>query len=456
VRELKELSLAQPKAAGEQEIDRLKQQVDLQQKQIDVLLKMTQLLADKLRKQPTTSSVEKLQEQVATSESQIQRAAQRDKELARARDDLLERIDATTRNPKLPATLHELFLPSRTNESPVAFYGMVSQEYDAFSQQNTTLRPPTLQLHPYVLLNERWLMSANLILLSNSLVMCRMQAEYFINDYLTFVGGRFYSPLGFYTERIRLDWVQKTPDPPLMFNQVYPNNAFFDGLQLRGAHYIFNSPVKMEYVGFVANGLSVAGSNLSPRIYSDLSNFTDTTNDVNTAKAWGGRVGLSIPKIGFIAGLSGLANQAYDQAGHSLNLWDVDVNYHRGNWDARFEYANTAQATPAQPIHRQGFYAQVAYRQYNNPNPYLQKLEGVFRFDHVQFEGINIAQTGINFGGYQLLYARMPLDRNRYTVGLNYWIYPSLAARFAVEIYDELGVPSLKDNGFIGQLAWGF
>ena len=42
---------------------------------------------------------------------------------------------------------------------------------------------------------------------------------------------------------------------------------------------------------------------------------------------------------------------------------------------------------------------QVAYRQYDNPNPYLQKLEWVFRFDHVQFDGINLQQTGINFGG---------------------------------------------------------
>ena len=156
-------------------------------------------------------------------------------------------------------------------------------------------------------------MSANMILLSSSLQLCRMQAEWFINDNLTFVAGRFYSPIGFYTERLRLDWVIKTPDPPLMFNQVYPHQLYFDGLQLRGARYLLDSPVKLEYVGFVANGLSVPGSKLSPKIYSDLSNFTDSTNDVNGAKAWGGRVGLSIPELGFIAGLSGLANQAYDR-----------------------------------------------------------------------------------------------------------------------------------------------
>ena len=194
---------AQAKAASGPEIDRLKAQVDLQQKQIDVLLRMTQLLADQAKKQPATgAAVEKLQEQVATQEARILQGAQRDQELAKSRDDLLEQVDALTRtDPVLPSTLRELFLPTRNNESPLAIYGMLSQDFTAFSKQNSTFIPPTLQLHPYMLLNERWMMSANIILLGSSLQICRMQAEWFINDSLTFVAGRFYSPIGFYTER---------------------------------------------------------------------------------------------------------------------------------------------------------------------------------------------------------------------------------------------------------------
>lgn len=122
----------------------------------------------------------------------------------------------------------------------------------------------------------------------------------------------------------------------------------------------------------------------------------------------------------------------------------------------RFELAKTDQQTPAQPIHRFGFYGQLAYRQYDNANRYLRKLEGVFRFDHVQFDGINLAQTGINFGGLGQNYALQPLDRDRFTYGVNYWFYPSLVLKLAIEINHELGVPSLRDNGFLGQLVWGF
>jgi hypothetical protein len=458
-RELKELNQAQAqaKAATGPEIDRLKAQLELQQKQIDVLLRMTNLLADQLRKQaPAVGEVEKLEEQVASQGAQIQQGAQRDLEQAEAHDQLVEQIDALSRTDSwLPANLKELFSPYRNNESPLAIYGSVAEGFNAFSQQPSTFRDQTLDLRPYMLLNERWLMSANVALQQGTVQLWRAQAEWFINDNLTVVFGRFYSPIGFYSERLRLDWVIKTPDPPLMFNQVYPQQLSFNGIQLRGSRYVADTPVKLEYSGFVSNGLTVPGTKLSPAVYSNLNNFSNF-NDINSVKAFGGRLGMSIPTIGFIAGLSGLANQAYDTAGNTLNLWDVDASWHRGNWDARFELAKTDQQTPAQPIHRFGFYTQVAYRQYDNPNRFLQKLEYVFRFDHVEFDGINLAKTGINFGGLGLNYARQPLDRNRFTYGVNYWFYPSLVLKLAIEINEELGVPSLRDNGFLGQLVWGF
>lgn len=462
-KELKDLARAQNQARGapKPEIDRLKEQVELQQKQIDVLLRMTRLLADQVKKPPAAAAeLEALQEQAATQDARLQQSARRDQELARTRDDILERLDASTRpDPQLPATLRELFTPTRNNESPLSIYGSLAQEFNSFSGLNNTFRAQTLELRPYLLLNEQFLMSANVALQQGTVQFWRAQTEWFMTDSLTFVAGRFYSPIGFFSERLRLNWIIKTPDPPLMFNQVYPAQLSFDGLQLRGARYLFDWPVKLEYSGFVANGLSIAGAKLSSTIYSNLNNFSDHTGNAQTGfKAWGGRIGFSIPEIGFIAGLSGLANGPYSQAGQTLNLWDVDANWHKGNWDARFELAHTNQQTPAPApsIHRFGFYAQVAYRQYDNPNPVLRKLEGVFRFDHVQFNGINIAQTGLNFGGLGLNYARQPLDRNRFTIGANYWFYPSLVLKLAVEFNEELGVPSLRDDGFIGQIVWGF
>lgn len=394
VRELKSLSQSQAKAkAGNgQETDRLKAQIELQQKQIDVLFRLTQLLAEQVKKPVATdAAVEKLQEQVATQEAQVHQGAQRDLEQARAHDQIVEQIAQSYRDPLLPSTLREIFSPTRNNESALSIYGSVAQEFNSFSGLNNTFRDQTLELRPYLLLNEKWLMSANVALQQGTVQLWRAQAEWFLNDSLTLVFGRFYSPIGFFSERLRLQWVIKTPDPPLMFNQVYPAQLSFNGIQLRGSRYVADTPVKLEYSGFVSNGLSVAGSHPTPSIYSNLNNFSDTSA-ITGEKALGGRVGMSIPQVGLIAGLSGLVNRAYDQSGQTMTLWDIDASWHRGNWDARFELAKTDQQTPAHaaPIRRFGFYTQLAYRQYDNPHPILQKLEGVLRLDHVQFDGINL------------------------------------------------------------------
>jgi hypothetical protein len=135
-----------------------------------------------------------------------------------------------------------------------------------------------------------------------------------------------------------------------------------------------------------------------------------------------------------------------------LNVLDADFSWHYGNWDYRFEAARTHQQAPGGPIHRRGFYSQIAYRPYDCGVAVLRDLEGVFRFDYVRFGGINLAETGLDFGARD----RIPVDRNRYTLGLNYYPYPALIFKIAVEINDEIHFAERRDNGFIAQVAWGF
>ena len=79
-----------------------------------------------------------------------------------------------------------------------------------------------------------------------------------------------------------------------------------------------NWPVKLEYNGFVANGLSVAGFQAVPEGLLEPQQLQRHIDDVNGEKAWGGRLGMSIPEDGLIAGSRAWRNQAYDQAGHNL------------------------------------------------------------------------------------------------------------------------------------------
>jgi hypothetical protein len=181
--------------------------------------------------------------------------------------------------------------------------------------------------------------------------------------------------------------------------------------------------------------------------------MSEIVADVNDSKAVGGRIGLSFPEVGWIVGLSGMENGDYDvEEENSLTVWDVDASLHRGNWDFRFEAAQTNQQAPAGPIDRDGFYAQVAYRPYDNGYFWIQRLEGVFRFDYVRFRGIDLALTGTNFGGR----ARIPIDRNRFTAGINYYPYPSLVLKLAYQISDEIEAEEVDNNGIVARVEWGW
>jgi hypothetical protein len=239
----------------------------------------------------------------------------------------------------------------------------------------------------------------------------------------------------------------------LIFSQVLPEQLNTNGAMLRGAMYPTAWPVKLEYATFVSNGFSLPAANPTAHDIADLNNMKDFATRSNNQKAFGGRIGTTFTALGLTVGGSGLCNGAYDAASKfDLNLWDIDVGYHQGNWDFRFEYANTTQQAPVTPIHRRGYYAQIAYRPYDCPNYILQKMEAVFRFDQVRFTGINLAVTGTSFGTREAI----PVDRNRYTAGLNYYAYDAMIIKFAFEINQEMNFRSLKDNGFLIQLAWGF
>jgi hypothetical protein len=279
------------------------------------------------------------------------------------------------------------------------------------------------------------------------------QLDWFLHDNLTLVVGRFYSPLGFLNERLHTTWIFKTPDRPLMFSQVFPSPWSMNGVMLKGAVELGGWPAKLEYSGVVTNGFSMTAAQPDAADFANLAGMSDAFNDVNGDKAVGGRLGLAVPAAGLFAGVSGLRNGAYDTAGRfDLDVVAVDVGWHRGGWDFRSEFARTNQDVPAGTIRRRGFYTQLAYRPCDCGHWVLEKLEGVVRFDYVRFGGIDPAVAALGFGSREL----SPIGRNRYTVGLNCYPYPSLIVKVAYELNDEVQFPDRRDHGFLAQVAWGF
>jgi hypothetical protein len=237
--------------------------------------------------------------------------------------------------------------------------------------------------------------------------------------------------------------------------QVDPDGLTITGIQFRGARYLFGSPLKMEYSVWATNGLGVPGAG-KVADWADLGALLGTTANVNNAMAYGGRIGFWLPAWGINFGVSEFVNAPYSAAdGAVVSVWQPYFNYRRGNWDYRFEYANMYEGTKSfigSNIGRTGMYTQIAYRNYRSIHKHLQRLEGVFRFSSARFSGFD--QRTLDLTAFAPLTAA-PVDRNQYTIGVNYWFYPSTVFKVAYEINQELG-KDLKDNVFMMQFATNF
>jgi hypothetical protein len=472
---------AQAKPAQAPDTERLQKQVELLQKQVEVLNKMTQLLAEQIKKRPaTTEATEKLETQTATLESRAVLAARRDVELANAVSDLREQADAERRyGPQLPAPLHELYLPSGTNETPLSIYGALSVGYSKFNGDATTAangagRPPTpggfyfgeftpdffLKLNDWIFLEAEIAVGADGSVSAGSFA----QADFFVNDWLTIIAGRFVAPIGWYNERINNPWVNKLPadapgSVPLLWLQVLPPFSAL-GVQAKGAFYLGCSPFKLEYSAFVSNGLNLTPATAGAPTASELANLEgmeDTFSFVTNDKAIGGRVGLWWPEAGLEAGISAMYNGDYVAGGFedSLRLLALDFNYHKCNWDVRAEYGTTYQQTGSfcvPNIVRRGMYAQVAYQPRDAACQYVRNLEFVYRYSYVNFRGIDPTTLDLTTFASPV---DVPVRRNQNEFGINYYFYPRLVLKCAYQVNDEPGF-HLHDNQFLAELDWGW
>jgi hypothetical protein len=438
--------------------DRQKQLTDLQQKEIGLLEEKSKLIAEQLEQQGP--AIEKLQGQTATLESREKQAAQRDLELDHAVDGLTDSVNAQQRNPPwLPAPLKEMFTPSGNNETPISIYSDMATGYNLFTRQRGAGQFTFEQFSPYFLiqLNKRMLLSAQPSFTPAGAGLVQAQLDMFINDWLTADIGYFLAPIGFWNERLDPVWINKLPDVPLVMRQVIPDFLTISGLQFRGAKYLFGSPIKMEYAIFASNGLGVPGTGRAAD-WADQGRTIGTTSGVNNAAAYGGRIGFWIPTLGINFGVSEFVNSPYSKTdGAVISVIQPYFNYHRGNWDFRFEYGNNYEYTKTfigNNIDRKGLYAQVAYRDYQSLNKHKQRLEYVFRYSETMFQGIDQAKAAANVARFGSP-LNVPVDRNQYTIGINYYLYASTVLKFAYEINSEIH-KSLHDNLFMFQFATNF
>lgn len=265
--------------------------------------------------------------------------------------------------------------------------------------------------------------------------------DYFLNDYMTIVGGKFLSPAGYFIQNLHPAWINKLPSKPAGFSggQAAPESDL--GFALRGG-FPAGGPVKVNYSVYVANGPHAEGAAGGGGI--ELIEAEAVASDSDGDKVWGGRVGV-LPIPGLEIGLSGVTGGLgvvdaggvlANDNGRDYRLLGVDASYHRRNLELRGEYIRQrvgAQSTSPWPDSAlwAAWYTQAAYR-----------------FAPTHFEAV------VRYGEYN---APDPLqDQRQWAIGMNYLVGPGAIAKVAYEFNDGRDGSTVGDDRVLLQFAFGF
>ena len=278
------------------------------------------------------------------------------------------------------------------------------------------------------------------------------QFDLLLHDNATLVIGKYLSPVGQFQERLHPSWINKIADKPAGFDHDGLQPASDTGVQLRGGILIGDSV--LTYALAVGNGPRMA---LEGGINLEASGSDDNGN-----KAVSGRIGF-LPVHGIEIGASFLTAKVNGIDGPmgpgptnaDFFLWGADAAFTRGPWDARFEYLNGERKSLLSAVDAGGdvmllptldmeaWYAQLAYRLSGvTDHPVLRKLEPVVRFGQYNIVGSNTL--------------RMENAQDRYNIGLNFWLAPSIVAKGGVEWRDFKVSGIDTETLYQFQFAYGF
>lgn len=273
---------------------------------------------------------------------------------------------------------------------------------------------------------------------STSVDLSFAQLDYFLNDYVTLIGGDMLLPLGTYSERAA-GWLNKFPDDPLA-RDLLPGSGV--GVQLRGALPLGQSGQALTYSIYGVNGPSSIDS--TGRAGSlDLGGNVGDLPNLHSDPSGGGRIGWFKswkPHYDLELGISGQSG-TWDNTGR--RLWSagvIDAALHLGPAiELKGEYIDTwAQTDDAGTLRPHGGWVQAGYKlsDLKLEFPVINNVELVARYDRSN--------------------DALGTKSERGTFGFVYYFSNTLLFEGDYETISSKGPNELPHSNLIFQLSYGF
>ena len=283
-----------------------------------------------------------------------------------------------------------------------------------------------------------------------------MTIDWFVHDYVTFVAGKFLSPIGQFRQNLHPSWINKLPAAPPGFGHDGAAPVSDLGFQARGGFPV--GGIRANYAVYVANG---------PELNSVTENGTEFElegiraeglgGNANGEVTYGGRIGL-LPFPALEIGLSlasgkasvtalengsGIAGSGLEtgpiepDTSRDYDVTGADFVWNSGNTHLRGEYVKSKLGATAKGITAGDgatwttWYTQASY---HLPNT---KFEGVIRY--TDFDSPHASE-----------------DQQQTAIGLNYLITNNFIAKLAYEFNDGVADSNSDTDRTLIQLAYGF
>lgn len=290
-----------------------------------------------------------------------------------------------------------------------------------------------------------------------------VQIDYLATDWLVLSAGKILVPFNVFGPRLHPGWINRMASAPILYGGheagaagLIPMVADF-GLMVSGGTALWSDSAKINYAFYVTNGPdfheegevqeedtsragvrqeegSTGGESLSEAELLELE--FESTPDLNTEKAFGGRLGF-LPVANLEVGASYMTGQAPD-TNDPFHLVGADAWYAYRGLELRGEYMFLTRKTPGDNPEGWGYWVQGAFRlqQHVDPSTTAGRIAG--RFEPV-----------IRWGDINGVSGR---NREQLAVGLNYWVFESAPLKFNY----EHNTGAVSDDRIVFQFAYGF
>ena len=274
-----------------------------------------------------------------------------------------------------------------------------------------------------------------------------LSINYFINDYMTLVGGKFLSPIGQFRQNLHPSWINKLASAPPGFGHDGAAPLSDIGLQLRGGVPLGN--IDTNYAVYISNGPELVSEFEDGEFELDGVEAEGFGSDIDGEKVIGGRFAI-LPISGLELGFSAASGKATvtgihggdssvlnGEGARDYDVFGADFAYKSGPFRFRGEYVETkvgadeGGVAASEGATWETWYTQASYR------PLESKWEWVARDG--DFTSPHASQ-----------------NQEQWALGTNYLFSNNFVGKLTYEFNDGLAGRETDDDRVLFQLAYGF